>query len=339
MSAYEVHVPRNIREAVGLMASLKDAYFVAGGTKLMSLVKQKKVVPKHLISLKDLEDFRHISQTNGLRLGSSATLSEVERDEVIIRQYTALFDAVCNLGPPKIRATATVGGTICNVKPNMHLACSLLLFDPDVAIAGMSAPTHQYGMEGKGGFLYGRFMGIEGFFLEGTMGAVRREELVKEFVLVPSRRPVGSVYIKIGQKKAEDLGISGVGVKVEVSTAEDLSLSGETLKNMTDLSDMLAFLQKSGLTFEDARIVAGRPVEAPIRMRDTERIVKGQVLCNALLDAVDSVAVNEVTPRTAPGVDRWYGKEILKTLLKRAIKKAVDRAIRQDEGIRPEKAW
>lgn len=339
MSAYEVHMPRNIREAVGLMASLEDAYFVSGGTKLVPLIKQKKIVPKHLISLGDLADLRHIKDGNTLRLGSSATLSEVENDDFIRRHYTALFDAVCHLGSPTIRKTATIGGTICNTRPDMHLACSLLLFDPDVAVAGMSPPTHQYGMEGEGGFLYGRFMGIEGFFVDGSMGALKKEELVKEFVLSARGGQAGSVYIKVGQRKAESLGIKGAGVRVEIGAGSDLVLPREALTGMKTLSDILSSFQKGGVTVKEARIVVGRPVEAPIRMTDTEKALEGRILCKDVFDEVLGAAQSEVVPQTVPAIDRWYGTEILKMLLKRAVIKAIDRAIRPNEKIRPESVW
>lgn len=51
MNRYDYHKPGTIEEAVSLMAALDGAKYIAGGTDVMVLLRQKRLALKNLILL------------------------------------------------------------------------------------------------------------------------------------------------------------------------------------------------------------------------------------------------------------------------------------------------
>ncbi len=96
------------------MAALEGAKYIAGGTDVMVLIRQKKLKPKNLISIRNIKGLAYIDTANGLKFGAATTHSDIDSHDVIKRKYSALTDATSNLGSLQIRNVATVAGNICN---------------------------------------------------------------------------------------------------------------------------------------------------------------------------------------------------------------------------------
>ena len=56
MVRYDYYKPATIVEALELMERHRDAVYIAGGTDVMVLMRQKKLSPKALISLRNIEE-------------------------------------------------------------------------------------------------------------------------------------------------------------------------------------------------------------------------------------------------------------------------------------------
>ncbi|MDD5245029.1 MAG: FAD binding domain-containing protein, partial [Syntrophorhabdaceae bacterium] len=136
MKGYEYYKPKSIEEAIKLMGSLDGAQYIAGGTDVMVMLRQKKIAPRCMISLRNITDLSHIDTREGLRIGSAATHSAIEGDEYIKQRYSALNDATTHLGSRQIRNVATIGGNICNAAPSADTACPLLVLDARAIIVG-----------------------------------------------------------------------------------------------------------------------------------------------------------------------------------------------------------
>ena len=70
MLRYDYYKPPTIREALELMERHRDAVYIAGGTDVMVLMRQKKLSPKALISLRNIEE---LIRKDGLAIGSGVT--------------------------------------------------------------------------------------------------------------------------------------------------------------------------------------------------------------------------------------------------------------------------
>jgi len=75
MQKFEYLMPTTIDEAISLCVSHGErAKFIAGGTDVMIKIKEGKIGPKYLVSLRRVQGLDHITYKDGeLRIGSLVT--------------------------------------------------------------------------------------------------------------------------------------------------------------------------------------------------------------------------------------------------------------------------
>lgn len=339
MSTYQIHNPRHIKEAVEMMSKLENASYIANGTKLLPLIKQRKRALSHLISLEGTEDLRNITKLNGVRLGSGLTFPEIGQNDLIQKQYTALYDAVCGLSLTTKNGGGTLGGDLCSAYPFALMACPMLLFDADVAAAGMYPATHSSGTGVKGGFFGSRIIRIDSFFPTRDTTVLKQDELVKEFVLPFLPEYTGSAYVKIKRSNADYLGITGIGARLSMHVQGNFAASKEALGGGGDLAGILRTFAESGLMCSDVRLTVAYTRDLPRRLRAGEDELRGHLLSADVFNNAVHAAAKEVMSKAQGKVEAWYGGEMVKMLLERSVLKAIDRVIRPEADIRPERAW
>jgi carbon-monoxide dehydrogenase medium subunit len=321
VKAYEYYKPQTIEEAIVLMEKLGDARFIAGGTDVLVLFRQKKIAPKNLISLRNIKDLNNIEEKDGLLIGCGATHSDIVNNVFIRQYYSALYDAAGNIGSRQIRNVATIGGNICNAAPSADTACPLLVLDATVVIIGpeykenppvpssekADLPAPPFFKEEQERFFVERQVDMDAFFLGPNRTALEKGELLKGFRMPLFGDNTGSAYIKHTRRQAMDLPILGVAARVTIEK------EGE------------------GFLCKDARIAMGVVAPRPIRARKAEEALKDRIISEALLAEVGKIAASEATPRDSFRGEAWYRKEMVKVLTKRAILKAIER-IKKPEG-------
>jgi xanthine dehydrogenase YagS FAD-binding subunit len=115
MQAFEYSNPASLKEATGLLAaSWGEADVLAGGTDLLSLMKESLQTPKRVVNIKSIHELGGISRTAaGLRIGATVTMDELARSAEVRGGYQALADAAAGIPSPQIRHMGTVGGDLC----------------------------------------------------------------------------------------------------------------------------------------------------------------------------------------------------------------------------------
>lgn len=336
MSSYQLHKPRHIKEAVDMMTNLEDARYVAGGTKIMPLIAQGKLKPKHLISLEGVADLKDVQQLNGVKLGSGLTFNQLEESDLVRKQFTALYDAISALPVSKKNDNGTLGGDLCSAYPFAIIACPMLLFDAQVAAAGMYPAVHSSGLGVKGGYFGSRIVRIDSFFPTRDTTILKQDELVKEFILPFLPEQTGSTYIKIKRNKAAYLGIAGIGARITVSAQGRFAASREALDGTGDLPSILGRLAEDGLMCKDVRLAVAYSQNLPRTLRGGEDELSGNLLSADVLDKAVNAAAGEVMSNVKAKAEAWYREEVVKVLLKRSIMKSIDRVIRPEQNLRPE---
>ncbi|HXY02229.1 MAG TPA: FAD binding domain-containing protein, partial [Terriglobales bacterium] len=114
MRPFEYASPTTKEQAVGLLATnWGQAEVLAGGTDLLSLMKDDVVHPKRLVNIKNIKDMEGIrAEGGGLRLGALTTLGDLADNSDVKKNYPALADAVNEAASPQIRNMATIGGNL-----------------------------------------------------------------------------------------------------------------------------------------------------------------------------------------------------------------------------------
>jgi xanthine dehydrogenase YagS FAD-binding subunit len=98
--------------AIKSLAKEPQAYFLAGGTNLVDLMKMGVVVPEKLVDINRLPLKGIEPVSGGLRLGALATNSEVADHPDVLKGYPLLSLAINAGASPQLRNMATVGGNL-----------------------------------------------------------------------------------------------------------------------------------------------------------------------------------------------------------------------------------
>ena len=96
MNAFEYAAPTTKEQAVSLLGNQwGETEILAGGTDLLSLMKDYLTTPKRVVNIKDIKELQGIkySGSSGLRLGALVTLEELLGNATVKKEYPALAQA------------------------------------------------------------------------------------------------------------------------------------------------------------------------------------------------------------------------------------------------------
>ena len=107
--------PASVGEASRMSQENPQAFFMAGGTDLLVLRKNKLIHPQAILYLRGIPDLAEIRRdaNGGVRIGACATLHAVAKHPLIQKGYPLLAQAALAVASPQIRNKATIGGNIC----------------------------------------------------------------------------------------------------------------------------------------------------------------------------------------------------------------------------------
>jgi carbon-monoxide dehydrogenase medium subunit len=289
MRPFQYLTPSTVDEAISLLESRGEtARYVAGGTDLLVRMKERKIQPDCLISLRRIPDLDRIAageEGGDFRIGALVTHRMLERSPLIRWHFPIIHDAVSHIGSVQIRNVATIGGNLVNAVPSADGAIPLVTLDARVVLLG---PKGRREME------------LLHFFIGPGQTVLERGEILTEIV-VPGKLPrTGSAYIKYGRREAMELPLLGVG----------LSLS----------------LEEGGGRCARARIGLGVAAPTPIRAPQAERFLEGREVDPATLEEAGRIAAEESRVRDSIRGVAWYRREMVRVLVKRMGLKCLERA-------------
>ncbi|PIP35863.1 MAG: carbon monoxide dehydrogenase [Desulfobacterales bacterium CG23_combo_of_CG06-09_8_20_14_all_52_9] len=288
MRRFAYMVPKSLDEAVSMYVSRGErARYIAGGTDILLKIKEKKIFPDYLISLKHIlcPDRPLFNPENGeLYIGAFVTHRRIETSKTVQVRYPILHDAVKNIGSVQIRNVATIGGNLVNAVPSADGAVPLIALDARVNI---------HGPKGE------RSMDLLRFFLGPGQCDLETGEILTEIIVPPLLPRTGSAYLKFGRREAMELPLLGVGVVL--SLREDLR------------------------TCVKARIALGVAAPTPMRAIEAEAFLAGKPINEMTLEEAGKIAARESKVRDSIRGVAWYRREMVGVLVKRMGQKALER--------------
>src|SRR3954469_1268821 len=91
-----------------------EVEILAGGSDLLSLMKDEITTPKRLVNIKNVEGLHAISTQQGaLQLGTLVTLDRISAASQAQHNFPMLASAAGDAASPQIRNVATIGGNLC----------------------------------------------------------------------------------------------------------------------------------------------------------------------------------------------------------------------------------
>jgi len=289
MRPFKYLTPKTLDEAISLHESYgEQARYVAVGTDVLVKIKEGKLAPDYLISLKHIigQDRPFLNHETGeLYIGAFCTHRSIEQSTLVQHQYPIIHDAVKNIGSVQIRNVATIGGNLVNAVPSADGAIPLIVLD---------AKANIYGTKGQ------RSIDLKRFFLGPGQCDLEGGEILTEIMIPPLAPRTGSAYIKHGRREAMELPMLGVGVLL--SLEEDMSTCAKT------------------------RICLGVAAPTPFRALEAEKYLKGKTIDEINLTEAGKIAGRESKVRDSIRGVAWYRREMVGVLVKRMGLKALERA-------------
>jgi len=290
MRSLEYFRPKTLEEAISLMESYGDAArYIAGGTDVMVKIKEKKIAPEFLISLRHIDGLNHIAfdEDGCLRIGSLTTHRSLELSAPIKKHFPILHDAVTNIGSVQIRNVATIGGNVVNAVPSADGAVPLLALDAEARVVGPKGE---------------RIIPLSDFFVGPGMTLLERGEIVLEFIIPKLLPRTGSAYWKHTRREAMELPILGVAGVIS--------------------------LDEDGKTCRKARIGLGVAAPTPVRSLGAEACLEGREMNPEIIAQAADVAAREAKVRDTVRGEAWYRREMVGILTQRVINICLERAER-----------
>jgi len=324
VKGYEYHKPQTVKEAIDLMEGLEDGKYIAGGTDVMVLVKQGKLAPANLVSLRNVGELLYLDFQNGVKMGARVTHTAIANNEFVRKRYSALADGAGVVGSKQIRNVATIGGNICNAAPSADTACPLLVLDAKVVIVGKSGE---------------RQVPVDDFILGPNKVALEKSELVTGFTMPAFGDKTGSAYIKHARRQAMDLPVLGIAARATFKVDGSEVRCKDAFDASDDASGIVKCLEAEGLVLEDVRIAMSVVAPRPMRAKRAEEAARGKAISEKLLEEIGEIAASESRPRDSIRGEAWYRREMVKVLTKRALLRSIDRVIRPDSTAFPNRLW
>jgi len=198
---FEYLEPKTIKEAISLLSKYDGkAKLIAGGTDLLTQVRNKAIKPDYVIDTTRIPglDYIKYDDKQGLSIGALTKIRSLEKSTELQRNYPVISQAAGLLGSVAIRNMATIGGNLCNAAPSAEMSPALI---------GMSAKAKITGPDGT------RVVTLEDFFTGPGSTVLKKGELLVEIqVPVPPPNTRG-IYLKHAIRGV-DLAIVGVAVIV-----------------------------------------------------------------------------------------------------------------------------
>ncbi|MFH0944957.1 MAG: FAD binding domain-containing protein [Planctomycetota bacterium] len=114
MISFEYAQPDQLLDVMTLLAPEEErTMLMGGGTQMLALLKENLIQPRRIVSLASVPELREIKyEGTSLRIGATATLTDLLESERVRELYPSVIDAVEAVASPQIRNLGTVGGQV-----------------------------------------------------------------------------------------------------------------------------------------------------------------------------------------------------------------------------------
>jgi len=263
--------------------------FIAGGTDLIGLMKDRAALPEHLLDINGLSDIDRIEPLpgDGLRIGALARMSDVAANLGVRRRFPVIAEALLSGASGQLRNMASIGGNImqrtrcayfrdeddgrCN-KRRPESGCAALhglnrnhaIFgwsefcvatnpsDLAVALAAMDAIVIVQGSTGERRIAFTDFHRLPGTTPERD-NALDRGDLIVAIELPGCVEARGSHYLKVRDRESYEFAV--------LSAAAAVATDGSHIRSVR--------LAMGGVAHKPWRLTAAETALRGIRLDDT----------------------------------------------------------------------
>jgi CO/xanthine dehydrogenase FAD-binding subunit len=284
---FEYHAATSLEDALAELVHYgPDARVIAGGTDLVLNMKKKKIRPRCLISLHNLDELDFVQkQDSVIRIGALTKHADLAENPLLKNNFPILCQAVGLIGSWQIRNVGTIGGNICNASPAADSAPPLLALDAQLVLASKTAEKK---------------IPLGSFFTGPGETVMEPDQILKEIVITLPQKNSAGCYLKLRRRKAVDVSLAGVAFQAE--TASD------------------------GMTLSKVAIALGGVAPTPIRVPEAEMMLAGLTLDEAAtkIPACAQIAAKAASPIDDVRTTASYRRIIVDVFLQRCAQNVLN---------------
>ena len=203
MSQFKYISPKTKEEALEILQEKKsDACIVAGCSNVLPNIRNKKINPKLLVDIINIEQLKGIyRKEDKIFLGPITTINELLYSEIIFKEYNVLTQAAEQFADPLVRNNATIGGNLVTASPAADMAVPLLTLGAIIKIESIRQE---------------REVKLRDFFLEPGKTVLQDDEMIVGIEFEQSDINKNGYFVKLGQRKAMAIAIASLALNLEV---------------------------------------------------------------------------------------------------------------------------
>src|SRR3989454_4618377 len=282
--------------AAAIAAHAKDPHlaFIAGGTDVLGLMKDRAALPDRLLDINGLPDMARIEvlRDGGVRIGALARMSDVAADEEIRRRFPVIAESLLFAASGQLRNMASMGGNImqrtrcayfrdeddlpCNKRrPGSGCAARHGLnrlhaifgwsdecvatnpSDLAVALAALDAKVIVRGPRGQRSITFTEFQRLPGKTPEHD-NVLERGDLIISIEVPPRIEGRASYYLKVRDRQSYEFAL--------VSTAAAVAMDGRRIRS--------ARVAMGGVAHKPWRLTAAEAALRGVSLDDIEALKK-----------------------------------------------------------------
>ncbi|HTS25771.1 MAG TPA: xanthine dehydrogenase family protein subunit M [Bryobacteraceae bacterium] len=321
MQSFEYANPTSVQDAVGLLGTRwGQTDVLAGGTDLISLMKEHLHEPKRLVNIKNIKELEGIHKTaDGLRIGALVTMDELAKNAEVRGMYRSLADAAAGVPSPQIRHMGTVGGDLCQRPRCWYYRQGFGLFamkDGRSLIPEGENKYHSIFGDGPAYFVSASSLGPALVSLNAKVKLVSakgtREVPAAKFFVTPANENTREIALMPNEILTEIIVPSAT-----VQTATYEVRQKEALD--WPLAAASVALTMNGKTVTSAKVVMGQVAPTPWEAAAAESALKGKAITADTAEAAGKAAVANAKPLS----QNAYKVTLAKVAVKRALLDAV----------------
>ncbi len=321
MEKFEYANPATLQEALSLLGPLwTDAAVLAGGTDLISLMKDGVYAPKRVINIKTIKELSGLAAgKDGVRIGATYTVDELAENSSIRTQYAALHDAARGIASPQIRNMGTVGGDLCQRPRCWYFRAGYglrpMVGDKSLIAEGENRYHAIFGVSPVyfvSASSFGPALIALGAKVKISSPEGKRELPVEQFFVVPQSGNDREIALKPNEILTE----------IHVPLTPNLKSATYEIREREAIDWPLAAasvaLKMKGNTVDSGRIVLGAVGPTPYVASAASQMLAGKTINESTAEEIGKAAVADAKPLS----QNAYKVQLAKVAVKRALLQA-----------------
>ena len=233
----------------------------AGGTDLMVLLEAGKLPHRKFLSIWKFAELSGIEMSSqSLSIGALSTYTEIQRNEIVQREFPLLCRAASETGSIATQNRGTLGGNIANASPAADSPPALLVYDAEIELVSAKGT---------------RRVAYRDFHTGYKKMQMRDDELILRIHVNRGSKRGGEYYRMVGTRKAQAISkiCFAASANVERGRITDVRIAlgsvAPTVFRATETEKILGREKLTRSLLEAAQATLGREISPIDDMRST----------------------------------------------------------------------